>query len=254
VDVPAVEERLAELGSELEQLQFVSRNRDAAELSDAWVLISRVSAQGTAINAVELLAQTYLGLAGRRQFQAVLAAEHRDERSEIALVQLIGLGATALVHGEGGLHEFNRRRREKNPRSGREETHQDTTVARVEVFPLLAGPPKKFAAETNLKATALKSADAWLLERVSWQVTAFHEASIRSLDLGFPGEKNEALANAARFFHAQVSRPAATPNADTLIRRYDIGIGSRIKDLRTGRTTTRLAQFFKGQVEMTAPE
>lgn len=254
VDVPAVEERLAELGSELEQLQFVSRNRDAAELSDAWVLISRVSAQGMPINAMELLAQTYLGLAQRRQFQAVITAERRDDRSEVLLLQLLGLGATALISGESGLHEFNRRRREKNPRSGREETHQDTTVARVEVFPLPAGPPKKFAAETNLKATALKSADAWLLERVSWQVTAFHEASIRSLDLRFPGEKNEALANAARFFHAQVSRPAATPNADTLIRRYDIGIGSRIKDLRTGRTTTRLAQFFRGQVEMTAPE
>lgn len=254
VDVPALQERLAELGSELEQLQFVSRNRDAAELSDAWVLLSRVSAQGTAINAVELLAQTYLGLAQRRQFQAVITAERRDERSEVLLLQLLGLGATALISGESGLHEFNRRRREKNPRSGREETHQDTTVARVEVFPVLAGPPKKFAAETNLKATALKSPAGWLLEQASWQVTGFHEASIRSLDLKFPGEKTEALANAARFFHAQVSRPAATPNADTLIRRYDIGIGSRIKDLRTGRTTTRLAQFFRGQVEMTAPE
>ena len=254
LDVPAVEERLAELGSELEQLQFVSRNRDAAELSDAWVLISRVSAQGTAINAVELLAQTYLGLAQRRQFQGVITAERRDERSEVVLIQLLGLGATALIMGESGLHEFNRRRREKNPRSGREETHQDTTVTRVEVFQALAGPPKKFATETNLKAAALKAADGWLLERVSWQVTAFNEPSIRSIDLRFPGEKNEALANAARFFHAQVSRPAATPNADTLIRRYDIGIGSRIKDLRTGRTTTRLAQFFRGQVEMTVPE
>jgi hypothetical protein len=63
------------------------------------------------------------------------------------------------------------------------------------------------------------------------------------------------LERAARYLHALVeSKPGSPP--DSLIRRYDIGIGSRIKDLRTGRTTTRLAQFFRGRIDLPdgAPE
>jgi len=53
---------------------------------------------------------------------------------------------------------------------------------------------------------------------------------------------------------AQSSESKERTVAAQLIRRYDLGIGSRIKDLRTGRSTTRMAQFCRGELEMLAPE
>lgn len=248
------EERLAELESELGQLEFISTHPRADELSDAFVLISRVSAQGNTMDAVERLARMYCGVAQRRHFTAEMVAERVDDRSDHAVVQVLGLGAAALVAGEAGLHEFNRRTRVKNPRSGREETHQDSTLVRVEVFPILSEPGAKFATQAALKVTPLPSGRGRLVENAAWRVTGFHQDSIRSLDLWFGGDRNVAQELAARFLHAQVSRPHAGPSSsDTLIRRYDIGIGSRIKDLRSGRITTRLAQFFRGQVDLTVP-
>jgi hypothetical protein len=38
-------------------------------------------------------------------------------------------------------------------------------------------------------------------------------------------------------------------NGTALVRRYDLGINARIRDMRTGRTTTRVSQAFKGDME-----
>ncbi|MCA0331346.1 MAG: hypothetical protein LCI03_15780 [Actinobacteria bacterium] len=195
------------------------------------------------------------GLARRRHFQASLLAEYREDRLEVAVLQILGLGGFALVAGEAGLHEFNRRTREKNPRSGREQTHEDTTLIRVEVFPQIGEPPKKFGSLAGLKANSIPHGTGRWLENAAWHVQGFHAASIRSLNLWFAGTQAEALDEAARLLHSQVQQTRPTPaDGDSLIRRYDLGIGSRIKDLRTGRTTTRLAQFFRGQIALPAPE
>lgn len=249
-------ERASELESELEQLQFITRNPTSAGLSDAYVVITQVKVQGASQKAVETLIQTYSGLARRRHFQASLLAEYREERLEVAVLQILGLGGLALIAGEAGLHEFNRRTREKNPRSGREQTHEDTTLVRVEVFPQLGEPPKKFGSQAGLKATSLPSGTGRWLENAAWRIQGFHTPSIRSLDLWFAGTQNEALTEAARLLHSQIQqvRPTTPPEGESLIRRYDLGIGSRIKDLRTGRTTTRLAQFFRGQIALPPPE
>lgn len=252
-DTAAFQERAAELESELEQLEFITRHPGAEELCDALVQISQVSHHGQPLKAVELLVQTYSGLARRRHFEPSVVAESHDDRTDVAVLQILGLGGIALVAPEAGLHEFNRRCREKNRRTGKEQTREDQALVRVEVFPMRTDPPAKFAQQVGLKASPRSVAGGRLLEEVPWRLTAFHEPSIRSLDLWFPGTKAEALAAASRVFHAQVSQPAPAASAAALIRRYDLGIGSRIKDLRTGRTTTRLEQFFRGQVEMPPP-
>ncbi len=253
-DLPAVHDRTLELESELEQLEFVTGCRNARDLSDAFVLLTLVNRAGAALNAVEKLAGTYLGLARRRGLSASVAAEQYTEKQDVVVLQILGLGAAALFSGEVGLHEFNRRSRGKNARNGREQTHEDTAVVRVEVFPAGADPDKKFTTSVRTKASALKPARSRLVEKAAWHVTAFHEPSVRSLELWLPGEKTAATDVALRLLYAQTANPPDSRTGAALVRRYDIGIGSRIKDLRTGRSTTRLAQFFRGQIEMPAPE
>ena len=52
-----------------------------------------------------------------------------------------------------------------------------------------------------------------------------------------------------QILYAQVNAAHLKPVAE-VIRHYALGIGSRIRDNRTGRSTTRLAQFFKGHLEL----
>lgn len=218
------------------------------------MLLTLIKAEGKSLAAVEILARTYLGLAARRRFDAAVLGERYDEKTDTALVQILGLGAFSLFCGESGIHEFNRRSRGKNSRSGREQTHEDTAVIRVEVFAATADPDKKFSSSIQTKVVSLKPARSRLVEDAAWQVMAFHEPSVRSLDLWFGGDKTAAVASAARLLYAQTQSGVESAAAASVVRRYDLGIGSRIKDLRTGRSTTRLAQFFRGQVEMLARE
>lgn len=248
-------EALAELESEVEHLEkVVVAADDPAGLADAFVLIVRVQGQGNPIEAVDSLMGTYLGTATRRRFEGGIVGTLDEPRQDAALLEISGLGAAGLFRNEAGLHEFHRRRRTRNPRNGREETQDDSTLVRVEVVPELGEPPARFATLVRLKAVEGPPSER-LGDRPVFRITGFHEASIRSLSLDFPGPRTEALERAARYFHALVeSKPGSPP--DGLIRRYDIGIGSRIKDLRTGRTTSRLAQFFRGRIDLPegAPE
>ena len=72
---------------------------------------------------------------------------------------------------------------------------------------------------------------------------------MRALETCVGGSRNEALARAMQILHAQVNPGAAEPVTE-VIRHYALGIGSRIRDNRTGRTTSRLGQFFKGHLEL----
>jgi len=249
----AFRERVAELETELEQLEFILRHPDGGELADAWVVVTQVQARGTALRPVESLAGAYLGLARRRHFQATVAAERHDESSGVAVLQVLGLGAMALLSGESGLHEFHQRTRVKNPRTGREQTREESALVRVEVFPAAADPPAGFAAKSGIRISARAEESGRLIESAPWRVVAFHEPSVTSLDLWLAGTRAEALAMAARFLHARVTRTAGRSETAGAVRRYELGIGSRIKDLRSGRTTTRLAQFFRGQIELEKP-
>ncbi|MBN8246116.1 MAG: AAA family ATPase [Verrucomicrobia bacterium] len=249
----AFRERVAELATEIGQLEFILAHPDAGELADAWVEITQVQARGSSLRPVESLVGAYCGLARRRNFQAAVVAERQEASAAVAVLQVAGLGALALMAGEAGLHEFHQRTRVKNARTGREQTQEDSALVRVEVFPVLPDPPAGFGARAGIRITARTEKPGHLIESAPWRVTAFHEASVTSMDLWMPGTRTEALAMATRLLHSRIGKGSGGPDAASVIRRYDLGIGSRIKDLRTGRTTTRLAQFFRGQMELTEP-
>ena len=244
-------ETLAELESELGHLERVVGSADQpAGLADAWILLTRTASQGQAIEAVDSLVGTYLGLATRRSFEAETCGALSDGKNDVALLEVSGLGAAGLFSGEAGLHEFHRRRRQRNVRSGREETFDDTTLVRVEVVPALGDPPPRFGTTLGLKVSPA-GVNPRLGESPAFRVSGFHAPSIRSLTLDFAGSRGTAADRATRFFHGLV-QSASDRASETVVRRYDIGIGSRIKDLRSGRTTTRLAQFFRGRVDLPA--
>jgi len=247
----SVVERRDELLSELEQLEFISSARDASLLGDALIAISLVKAEGEPLDAVRKLAETYRHMAARRRLQAEVIAERWDDSVDEVHLKIPGLGALALFSGEAGLHEFNLRKRGKNPRSGREQTHKDSSLVRVEVFGAGSDPDKGFTRAVETQVRALKPHRSRLVDKAGWSIRLFHPATVRSVEAWSHGTKEEALNTAMGILYAQVRSADHSKTAATkVIRRYDLGIGSQIKDLRTGKITTRLAQFFRGRVDM----
>ncbi|MBK8001132.1 MAG: hypothetical protein IPK15_21075 [Verrucomicrobia bacterium] len=247
----AVVERRDELISELEQLEFVSSARDAPLLADAWISISLVKAEGDALDAVRKLAETYRGMAARRHLQAEILAERWDEARDEVHLKISGLGALALFISEAGLHDFHSRRRTKSARTGKEQVHKDTSLVRVEVLPVGASPDKRFVRAVETRVTAVKPPRSRLVAKAGWSVRVFHAEMVRSVEAWLGGSKEEALSHALDLLCAQVrAEEQGRAAVSEVVRRYDLGIGSQIKDLRSGKSTTRLAQFFAGKVDL----
>jgi ATP-dependent Clp protease ATP-binding subunit ClpC len=253
-DAAGLQGRVEELASELDQLEWITRCRDTRELGDAVISLTCVKTEGQPLNAVETLARMYLRLAGRRRMSSAVVAEHYNEKVDVAILHALGIGAFGLFAGEAGLHEFNRRTHVRNSRTGREQIREDAGLVRVEVVPLTAEPNKRFLAGVRTTLAALKPPRTRLIEKARWRVTAFHEPSVRSLDVWCAGSRDAALQTTLNVLHARVedSADGKVDAAAVPIRRYDLGIGSRIKDLRTGRSTGKVKQFFQGHLEMLA--
>lgn len=252
----ALAERLEELAAELRQIEFVATCSDVRELGDALVLVRLTSSRGPVLDTVPTLARMYLGLATRRHLLASVVAERAEPAADLACLQVVGLGAVALFSREIGLHEFHQRQRTRKPRAGGDETTEASALASVEVYPIAGRPDRRFISSLTSRVTPLKPARSRLLEKAAWEVSVFDGHSLRSLDAWYSGTRAQALESAACLLWTQVKGADGQPKAPpAVIRRYELGIGSHVRDLRTGRSTTRLSQVFRGRLEsLLAPE
>jgi ATP-dependent Clp protease ATP-binding subunit ClpC len=251
-DEASLRDQLQQQAAELDQLRLVAACRDALDLGDALVCLSLIDRTGTAQNAVAKLAAMYLGLAGRRRMTGEVLGEFYDAKTDRAWVQISGLGAYALLRPESGLHQIDHRYRSHHPHSGREKEHEDRELIRVDILPAGTEPDKRFVSAVKSGLQPLETARTRLVEEADMSVCLFHEPSLRSLEVWVKGPKEAALEKALRILFTQVAMEGARqePESAAVIRYYDLGIGSRIKDLRSGRSTTRLAQVFKGHLDI----
>jgi hypothetical protein len=131
----------------------------------------------------------------------------------------------------------------------------DREIIRVDVLPLGAEPDKRFTAGVKCQLQPVKPPRTRLAEKADLAISLFHKPSLRSLEVWTSGPREAALEKAHRILFTQVAVQGGPQEAERaqVIRIYDLGLGSRIKDLRSGRTTARLAQVFKGHLEMLHP-
>lgn len=252
---PQVAGRWDELDEELRQLEFIATCRDARDLGDAVVTVRWVSGKGEGLETVAALIRMYQGLADRRHMAASVVAEHEAEGADTAYLQVTGLGAFALMADEVGLHEFRRRLKIRVRRGAPEREQEDVAVVSVEVVPLAGAPSRKFVSGLTVRAVPLRPPVSRLLENAGWQVEAFDATTVRSLEGRFCGTRKVALDGATALLWSltgggRTDGPMAGPMA--VVRQYDLGQGACVRDLRTGRSTTRVAHVFRGQLELLA--
>jgi ATP-dependent Clp protease ATP-binding subunit ClpC len=239
-------EKLDRLAAEIAHLDFVSRCKDSRDLGDALITISLVDRTGAAQDAVEKLAGMYRALAGRRRMTAEVLGELYDEKRDRVYLLVAGLGAYALLKNEAGLHQVDRRFKERTPRAGREVIREDRELLRVEVHAAVQ-PSRQMRQHVKQKTSALKPARSRLL-KADLVVSAFDQESVRSVEFWTCGPRDEALERALLVLHTQANPDTRAAAQDTIIRHYDVGLAPKIKDARTGRSTTRVDQVFKGEL------
>ncbi len=246
----ALLEHIASLDAECEYLFQVAQSQDARDLGDALLVLESVESKGARQAGVEQLARMYLGYAQRRRLEAEVVGERYDEAHDVAYAHVTGLGAFGLFKQEAGLHRWHHRIRRADARSGREKTHEDRETIHVAVIPCAAEPDARFLADINQTVTELRPVRSRLISPASYAVSLFHKPSVRSLDIWTAGPRKEAIATAVRVLFHQVNSPLPASGPDEVVRQYEFGVGARIKDLRSGRTTVRMAHVLKGQLDL----
>ncbi len=249
---PAVLDRLAQLRAELEQLRFIAESKDARDLGDVLLCLSLVGRVGASLEALPKLAGMYEALAERRRMSVQVLGEFADGKHSHAWLLISGLGAYRLLKLESGLHQVDRRVREKVQRSGREAVHEDRETVRVQVLPVAGEPGKQFRLAVRSKIAPAKNAACCLLKQADLSLSLFHEPSLRSLELWTTGPKSQALENAVLILHTLLAEESMSEPSHTalVVRHYDLGVSPRVKDTRSGRTTTRIDRVFKGFLDV----
>jgi hypothetical protein len=79
-------------------------------------------------------------------------------------------------------------------------------------------------------------------------VSLFHEPSVRSIEFWTGGPKQAAIGRGLMILNAQIQDNSPAPGIDGVIRSYDVGLAPKVKDIRTGRATTRVDQVWKGDL------
>lgn len=250
-DEPGLNERLRQLSAELQHLSLVASSRDSLDLSDALICLNLVDIAGKEIGAITTLVDMYSALAERRRLTFEVLSESDSDERESVVIRIIGLGAYRLFQNELGLHQFDNRYRMKSPRNGKEKEFEDREVVRVEVYPSGAEPDKSFLAKVKFDAMRVKSINGRFLKKPTYQVSLFHEPSLRSFKGLLSGEKEEALGRAQFILFTCLKQVRTTLEEElgTIVRYYDLGIGARIRDVRSGKATTRIDSVLKGNLD-----
>lgn len=235
---PALEDRLAELTSLLEQLAWTATCEDSRDLGDCYIGLKLVSREYAPIEGVRKLLAMYRGFARRRRLTCELIAESANET---VFLHFSGMGAYGILKTEAGLHNFVERHLVKNPRTGRA-VHQDSReVVRVETW-LEAVKP---FTEKELVIKTHPARSAAFIEKAALELRLFHSASISSLALIMPGAKKAAVEKALPLFSAQVQNPALSKDQDRLVRRYELGHKPKIRTTPTPAAPTAPIWFLR---------
>jgi hypothetical protein len=237
--------RLNELESEIEHLSFVSASRTTEDLGDALLTITLVDRQGTPQEAVEKMVVMYQGFAAKRRMTVEILGEFHGERQSTAWLLVSGLGAYFLLKDEAGLHQWDYRFKERTPRAGKEVIRENRELVRVDVLTVPSEIPRNLNREVQFNFSSATSARKRLLPDAEMKVNAFHEKTVRSLQFWAEGSKEQLIEKALTILNA---KNQLTVSDGALRRSYDTGLVARVKDLRSGRMTTRVDQVLKGEL------
>jgi peptide chain release factor 2 len=252
-ELSKIDERMQALEGELVHLGFLVQCRNAQQLGDALVTLTRVASHGSQLAGVERLAQMYCKLARRRGLQLEVLDDRQggDPPEDTITLLLSGAGAYALLGGETGLHQVAGGKKEVR---GAKKRYTDREVVRVEVLPVPVEEAAFQRDDLRLESKTLDGVKGRLMARPKHALQLFHVPSMTSARAWMDGSRSEAIAKLKRVLQARLQNGTLEQAASMhphapLVRRYTLGPASLVRDLRTGKSTGRLDLVFEGRLE-----
>lgn len=246
---PPLLERLHQLGSELEHLSSIATCDNSKDLQDALICVRSVDGSQKSIGAVDSVVKMYLGFGNRRRLTVEIIAEQVSDTEETVYIHAVGLGAYALYKNEIGVHQFDSRSKSRDSRNGKEKLQSEREVVRVDVLTTEKPLTKAFLSKLKQTVTRSKSKNGQYLKKADFEVSLFHEPSLRSFQAVLSGEKDDALSKAHLILNALVEDQDSA-GIDYIVRNYDFGSGGKVKDARSGKTTGKIDQVLKGNLDL----
>ena len=113
-------------------------------------------------------------------------------------------------------------------------------------------PEARFTREAETKVRVLKPPRSRILRKAGYAVHLFHPPTVTALDLWLGGDRQEALSHAMTVLHAEAkARASGEAEAEAVIvRQYQFGLGTKVRDLRTGRTTSKVDKVLQGRLDL----
>jgi hypothetical protein len=247
------DEALAALEGRSRHVELLLGCREARELGDALVVLTRVGGHG-GLDGVGALARMYQRWAARCGLEVDVLGEHRDDcpaGEDGVILEVRGVGAVALLAGEDGLHQISRGRGERRTvRRGDEEAGPppERDTVRVEVLPMPAGGERGLQVEV----VPLESAAGRLVARPRLEVRLRHEPSLLTLRAWTDLPRSEAVARLGAVLHARLLAAEGAPERVTrppVVRRYSLGPAPLVRDARSGRSTGRVDLVLQGHLD-----
>jgi peptide chain release factor 2 len=246
-DLARIDDVLDALEGQAGHVRALVRCRDARDLGDAYLVLTRIGPRDGNLDAVATLARMYLGLARRHGLEAEILDDRRggDPAEDVIVLLLSGAGARVLLAGETGLHQLTRGR---DARGGRRPGERE--VVRIEVLPV---PYEDDASRdpVHIETRPLTDAPGRLLPRLRLEVHLRHEPTLLTLRAWTDRSRAEALEGLLPLLRARVAASEAGPSESRppVVRRYDLGPAPLVRDTRTGRTTGRVEQVLDGDLD-----
>jgi len=240
-------EEFERLQLEVDHLTFVAQCGVAKSLGDALVTVSLVKRSGAPQDAVRKVAGMYEALAVRRRLAAEILGEMYSAELDCVYILVSGLGAYGLLKNEAGLHQVDRRYKQRHAKSSREVIREDRELVRVNVRPAPLEPSLQFRKQVKTRVSALKPPRKRLLT-AEFVLNLLHEPTLCAVDLWTQGPKNAAVERGLMILAASAELNSEPAGSDGIVRQYDLGLAAKIKDTRSGRVTTRVEQVFKGDL------
>jgi ATP-dependent Clp protease ATP-binding subunit ClpC len=232
----------------VDHLAFVARCEDTRSLGDAVVIVSLVKRNGESQDAVRKIAGMYEALASRRRLAVEVLGEMYSNEMDHIYILVSGLGAFGLLKNEAGLHQVDRRYKQRNARASREVMREDRELVRVNVNPVPLETAAQFQKLVKTRVSALKPHKKRMVT-ADFVVNLLHEPSLCALEFWTHGPKEAAVERGLMILAASVESNGQPIGSPGIIRQYDLGLAAKIKDNRSGRETTRVEQVLKGDLK-----
>ena len=222
------------------RLRLLAREGD---LGDAVVVVTRVKADGSGLDAVTALARMYHDFADRRGFEVEVLDDRRggDPMEDTVAFAIGGAGAYAMLRTEAGLHQLRRKVH------GKDRPLEVRELVRVEV--MRQADSESRSEQIRVEVQDRRGAEARFGAQIRFEASALHLPTMVSVKTWQPGDREQAERRTVALLHARLAIDGSNTESLEVVRTYWLGSKPRVSDRRSGTSNGRVDRVLRGELE-----